>query len=912
MAEHPDQPTNACRCPRGHVFSWRTVVRIGLAGVALLGLAFAWLPGALFWFGWLAVAILLRWAPVRSDGLNTRGKPSADSALAPHWWSASPVVLYQLDLVPVATEPRQDQISENLRTVFDHDPQKIDNLYDWWLAHIHPDDVAEVQQASDYAQWPAQGTLRRYRFLTGQGQFIWVADSARVLRDEAGVPRWVVGSLFNIESQIQLRLQLEREEQRYRLITQHLQEVVGLHAADGRLLWLTPSCRSVFGYRPEQLLAESVERFLDPEAWQTWLRLRAEGAEAWLDRSLTFRFLMPNGEWRWMESRFTRFVGEHMVGGASLQSVTRDVHERVMLQQQLREREQLYRSIFEHVDALIFVVGVEPDGDFMFLANNPCHQAITGLSAEQMTRKRPHELLPTDLADWIISNYRECVARRAPLHYVQYGDWLGTQRYLDMVLTPIFDAEGEVSLIVGLGTDVTEQRQQFLTLQRTSHRLQQVTEVAQLGYFSGDLQQGRLNWSANLLRWFGEDQMLRSPATGLLPPVLSAFAGLMSAVAVTDRPRLVGLLVDLAQGVLGEFRRDVLMRRQNGEERWMSWSVQRQSAAPAILRIEGSLQDVTERITAEQQAARSGRRDAAVLRTVAEGIVGVDAEGNLSFANPAARQLLGWVGQSVTGRSAAMLYDNRLPTENFLSALTDGRSRTGVQSEFYRQGEGFFPVRWSVTVLPDEFDVEKNGLVVVFSDISAMKRHEAMLARLATTDELTGLPNRRDFMVRLDEEFARTGRYATPASILMLDIDHFKQVNDTHGHAVGDLLLQSFAELLREKLRRPDIVGRLGGEEFAILLPNTPCRGAYEIAERLRLAIAAMRVPSVGGEIYCTVSIGVCDLQHEASSASEALNRADRALYRAKSSGRNRVCGCEGVEPCAVSDATSNQNSVSG
>ncbi|WP_407276256.1 diguanylate cyclase [Halothiobacillus sp. DCM-1] len=865
-------------------------------------MAFAWPPAQWFWLAVIAVALFWFWLPSARRPSSVVMPTEADSGLP--WWAESPVVLYRIDLAPTPGEPRRDQLSENLKTVFGHDPAQIDEPMAWWQAHLHPEDLSAVLQASDYLHWPDEGRLRRYRFLNGRGQYVWVGDSARVIRDDAGRPRWLVGSMLNIESQMQLRQQLEREEQRYRLITQNLQEIISLHSADGRLLWLTPSTRALLGYKPEQLLSGSLAEFIHPDAWQAWLGLREQGAESWLDRALIYQLRLPTGEWRWMESRFTRFVGEPFVAGASLQAVTRDVHERVLIEQRLRESEQLYRSIFDHADALIFVVGVEPDGDFMFLAHNRRHQEITGLVPGQFARRRPHEMLPMDLADWITANYRECVRRAAPLHYVQYGDWRGVTRYLDMVLTPIFDEEGAVTMLIGLATDITAQRQQFLALQRTTHRLEQVLGVARLADFTADLAEGQLNGSERLRHWFALEQ---PPEPGLvLPPVLQPFAGLMAAVAVPDRPRLIGLLSDLAQGVLSDIRRDVLMRLRDGQERWMAWSVRRLSASPEVLRIEGSLQDVTERVAAERAVARASRRDAAILRTVAEGIIGVDAEGLLSFANPAARQLLGLSGQSVTGRSATLVYDNQLPQEHFLLALTDGRSRGGVQSAFYRQGEGFFPVRWSVAVLPDEFDVEKNGLVVVFSDISEIKRHEAMLAQLATTDELTGLPNRRAFIDRLDEEFSRAGRYHLPASVMMLDLDHFKRVNDTHGHAAGDAVLRAFAQLLRQMLRKPDVCGRLGGEEFAVLLPNTPCRGAFEIADRLRLAVEGLRVPidtSDGTvEIGCTVSIGVCDLLQGAQNASEALNLADRALYRAKTGGRNQVCGCEALsEACTPS-----------
>ncbi|HQT44238.1 MAG TPA: GGDEF domain-containing protein, partial [Halothiobacillus sp.] len=142
----------------------------------------------------------------------------------------------------------------------------------------------------------------------------------------------------------------------------------------------------------------------------------------------------------------------------------------------------------------------------------------------------------------------------------------------------------------------------------------------------------------------------------------------------------------------------------------------------------------------------------------------------------------------------------------------------------------------------------------------------------------------------------RATRYQSPTSVLMLDIDHFKRINDQYGHAGGDEMLRQFSLIIQAMLRRQDLCGRLGGEEFAILLPNTVCLDAYEIAQRLRIAIAAIRVEWGDEVMQCTASMGVSDLMAEAGSASEGLSRADNALYLAKARGRNQVCGCMEAE----------------
>ncbi|MBY6260834.1 diguanylate cyclase [Azospirillum sp. 412522] len=173
------------------------------------------------------------------------------------------------------------------------------------------------------------------------------------------------------------------------------------------------------------------------------------------------------------------------------------------------------------------------------------------------------------------------------------------------------------------------------------------------------------------------------------------------------------------------------------------------------------------------------------------------------------------------------------------------------------------------------------------SRVVAMQRD---LERMATTDALTGSLNRRRFLERGAEEFTRSRRYDRPLSVVMLDIDHFKRVNDTYGHATGDEAIRSTVRACKETLRACDLIGRLGGEEFAVVMPETPPVNAYAAAQRLRQAIAAKPVRiEAGGELHLTVSLGLSWLNGTDTGIEPLLARADAALYRAKNAGRNRV-----------------------
>ena len=175
-------------------------------------------------------------------------------------------------------------------------------------------------------------------------------------------------------------------------------------------------------------------------------------------------------------------------------------------------------------------------------------------------------------------------------------------------------------------------------------------------------------------------------------------------------------------------------------------------------------------------------------------------------------------------------------------------------------------------------------------ELEENKLLEGHLKHQATTDSMTGLMNRRAFIDEFDKELNRARRTMSPLSCLILDIDHFKQVNDSYGHHIGDLVIKSVAENMKEHTRTMDYIGRIGGEEFAILMPETHLDDAYQIADRLRDFVSKYEMCFDRQTIHITVSIGITDLRDKNETIESILQRADAALYNAKREGRNRVC----------------------
>lgn len=178
---------------------------------------------------------------------------------------------------------------------------------------------------------------------------------------------------------------------------------------------------------------------------------------------------------------------------------------------------------------------------------------------------------------------------------------------------------------------------------------------------------------------------------------------------------------------------------------------------------------------------------------------------------------------------------------------------------------------------------------IVFNDITPLKQKEQQIYVLSTTDSLTGAFNRRYFMDSAGREFSLHLRHQTPLSLLVMDIDYFKKINDTYGHGVGDEAINAFVGGCLGVLRQEDILGRTGGEEFGVLLPQTGLEAAAAIAERLRRRIEAIKLSFGSERVRFTVSIGVAEVRPGDASIEAGLLRADRALYEAKAIGRNRV-----------------------
>ena len=279
----------------------------------------------------------------------------------------------------------------------------------------------------------------------------------------------------------------------------------------------------------------------------------------------------------------------------------------------------------------------------------------------------------------------------------------------------------------------------------------------------------------------------------------------------------------------------------------------------------------------------------AVIVTKAEPID--DPGPEIIYVNKAFTEMTGYSSEEVIGKSPRILQskDTEQKERSAIRRALEKKEAIRVTLRNYTKTGREYWIDLSILPLHDK-DGKLTHFASIQRDITKQKNLERELQILCRTDPLTTAANRRAFEEMLSQEFSRFKRSRKEYALIMIDIDHFKSVNDEYGHSVGDKVLIEVTEKCKDSLRYHDIVARLGGEEFCILLPYTNATQAKQIAERLRGKIESMQIISEGNRINVTVSVGLSLVCLDDSDGHDAMQRADQKLFEAKDLGRNTVC----------------------
>jgi diguanylate cyclase (GGDEF)-like protein/PAS domain S-box-containing protein len=334
-----------------------------------------------------------------------------------------------------------------------------------------------------------------------------------------------------------------------------------------------------------------------------------------------------------------------------------------------------------------------------------------------------------------------------------------------------------------------------------------------------------------------------------------------------------------------------------------------------LIRIEGIIEDITERKQIENELRESEEKYRQLVE-LSPDLIAIHRDGKICFANQAGLRLVGAEAlDQMLGKSTLDFVAPNMRAqiaERIQHAFLNGDVLLPLDEKFVRLDGREVDV--SVTAVPTTWQ-GKAAMQVIARDITERKLAEEELRRakeeletlnhelktalarehkLAHTDALTGINNRRYLFELAEHKIAIASRYQQPLAVMMIDIDHFKHINDTFGHAIGDQMLKHVTQIACAELRSADVIGRYGGEEFVILLPMTNAQQAHPLAERIRAGVENLRVPTAKGDATVTLSLGIAEMEHAARSENveDIFRRADKTMYAAKQAGRNRVVIC--------------------
>ncbi len=550
-----------------------------------------------------------------------------------------------------------------------------------------------------------------------------------------------------------------------------------------------------------------------------------------------------------------------------------------------REKEQLQRQnrltgLLDNMPA--YVYSKNKDGKYTYI--NQMLASLHAMAVEEIIGRTDWELFPKDHARNFVENDRLVFEKRRTVRALEDGleDEYGIKRHFLSVKCPIEDEKGEVIELLGMSVDISEQVRLEKALWESQEKLNNIL----------DNMNARVSIKDNYLHYtYANEELCK-----VLQKDRNSIVG-KSDYDLFETETAIGFRTT-DQEVLDTARKVTRLERSvepGTKEKKYYWSVKVPlfDAEGRITSVLGISTDVTEQKRMERQLRRNESQLTTILDNLKAHVYIKDTNHRYTYVNANMceyldrdrDEVLGKTDEEVFGKKAGKKFQatDRLVFDEMDNVTNVEKSRNR------KTGEKRYFLSVKVPLINDLGN--PYALLGISTDVTQQKRLEKELRQMASTDVLTGTNNRRFFLELCEKEIKRAKRYEKDLSLIMLDMDYFKRINDTYGHAVGDEAIRTMTGLCRQNLRESDVLGRIGGEEFAILLPETDRKGAWHIAQRIRKNTEEHGF-DIGESNPCrfTASFGLTCLEKGDETPDDILKRADIALYEAKTQGRNRVC----------------------
>ena len=436
--------------------------------------------------------------------------------------------------------------------------------------------------------------------------------------------------------------------------------------------------------------------------------------------------------------------------------------------------------------------------------------------------------------------------------------------------------------------DIDRQKRAEAALAESESRWNAALEGAGQGVWDHDIRKNKVFYSRmwKLMRGFAPDE-----------EVDSAQEEWLKRVHPDDRERI---LAKIAKQDLGEVTLNAFEYREwHRDGRWI-WILSRGKAIDwfsdgSVARIVGTDTDITGLKTVEAAIAAEKERLKVTLESIGDGVISTDSRMRVSFMNPTAERLTGWTMREASGRPAGEVFTivDELTGEPGVNPVAECLKRQQVchrDEDFVLLGRTGQRRDVRATAAPVRtLQGTIIGSVLIFQDVTESRALQRQLAHSATHDSLTGLPNRAAFERALAAAVEQAHRERREHALCFIDLDRFKVVNDSAGHAAGDLLLQAVGDAIRRSCRSQDIAARIGGDEFALLLADCPIAGARLATQKIVESIVGLHFTWQGNAYEIGASVGITTIAANSPRPAALMAEADAACYKAKSTGRNRV-----------------------
>ncbi len=756
--------------------------------------------------------------------------------------------------------------SDQVYRIFGLSPQATAANYEDFLAFVHSDDRDEVRLAVDDAFERQRPFNIVHRVMLRDGEERWVRERGEVFRSADGAPLRMVVTMQDI-SEVR-RAEDAMRSQRYWLETliNAIPDVICFKDGAGRWLIANQYGLELFGLeqaeyrgRTDTELLGCRDCFRDAVALfgasdeTIWLQREPEWAEQTLRRddgmSMTFEI-----------SKVPLYNDDGSRKG--LVVVGRDVTERKQAEAALRDKSYQVINLLESTTDAYFAV----DRTWRINYFNAEAERALEVPRRQALGQELWDVAP-ELASSFYKRFQSALANQE--HQEFEGYYPPLQKWFETHLYPYNEG------LWVFFRDVTERRRNEAALREGSARNQAVLDNILDGIVTID-SSGMINGfnrAAESIFGYSAAELMGHSVTRLMPEPYSSqhdmFVRRYLMARTIERP--------LSQ------TRELQGLRKNGEvfPLEISLSEATQHAQPLFIAV---LRDLSERRRVEENTLLAAK----VFDNSVEGILVTDAGGRIMRVNHAFTTITGFGEDEIVGKTPAVLKSGR-HDELFYQEMWDRLRAEGKwQGEIWnrRKNGEIYPEWLSINLLRDT-NGQTTHFVAIFSDISEKKEAEQRIYHLAYYDGLTELPNRTMFHGRLQQALAEAKRSRRMVGLLYIDLDRFKNINDTLGHFIGDELLKMSAQRLRNVVRDSDTVARLGGDEFVIML--TDISHEADVVHLAQKALTAMAVPFEldGHEVFVTTSIGISLYPHDAESIEDLLKFADTAMYHAKELGRN-------------------------